>query len=81
MNDSMNIQESEEFQTSKFYCRTNFDMTEIAAEEADYKEFPLPKFYQFKSAEERERILYKNFLTVNEDVKNMIREIQQFNTK
>lgn len=81
MNDSMNIQESEEFQTSKFYCKTNFDMKEIAAEEADYKKFPLPKFYQFKSAEDRERILYKNFLTVNEDVKNMIREIQLFNTK
>ena len=28
-NGSMNIQESEEFKTSKFFCKTDFDMTEI----------------------------------------------------
>ena len=57
MNGSMNIQESEEFKTSKFYCKTDFDMTEIKKEESEY--VPLPKFYKFKSKEERERILYK----------------------
>ncbi len=67
---SMNIQESEEFQTSKFYCKTNFDMDEIKKEEAGY--VALPKFYTFKSREERERILYKNFIQVGEDVKQMI---------
>ena len=67
---SMNIQESEEFQTSKFYCKTNFDMSEIKKEESGY--VPLPKFYTFKSREERERILYKNFIQVGEDVKSMI---------
>lgn len=35
--DSMNIQESAEFQTSKFYCKTDFDMKKIAEEEANYK--------------------------------------------
>ena len=39
---------------------------------------PLPKFYKFKSKEERERILYKNFVQVGEDVKAMIKEIQLF---
>mgnify|MGYP000550346823 CR=1 FL=1 len=29
---------------------------------------------------ERERILYKNFVQVGEDVKAMIKEIQQFRT-
>ena len=29
MRDQMNIQESEEFKTSKFYCKTDFDMKEI----------------------------------------------------
>ena len=55
----MNVQEAEEFKTSKFFCKTDFDMKEIKKEEAAY--VPLPKFYTFKSREERERILYRNF--------------------
>lgn len=78
-NGSMNIQESEEFKTSKFYCKTNFDMAEIKKEEQNY--IPLPKFYKFKSRDERERILYKNFVQVGEDVKAMIKEIQQYKVK
>lgn len=76
---SMNIQESEEFKTSKFYCKTDFDMKEIKKEEAGY--VPLPKFYTFKSRDERERILYKNFVQVGEDVKEMIQEIQKYKVK
>lgn len=78
-NGSMNIQESEEFKTSKFFCKTDFDMTEIKKEEQNY--LPLPKFYKFKSRDERERILYKNFVQVGEDVKAMIKEIQQYKVK
>jgi len=78
-NGSMNIQESEEFKTSKFFCKTDFDMTEIKKEEQNY--IPLPKFYKFKSRDERERILYKNFVQVGEDVKAMIKEIQQYRVK
>ena len=70
---SMNIQESEEFKTTKFFCKTDFDMREIKAEEAAY--VPLPKFYTFKSREERERILYKNFIQVGQDVKDMIADV------
>jgi hypothetical protein len=32
----MNIQESAEFQTSKFYCKTDFNMKEIEEEEKHY---------------------------------------------
>ncbi len=71
--DSMNIQKSEEFQTSKFFCKTDFDMKEIKKEEAAY--VPLPKFYTFRSREERERILYRNFIQVGEDVKSMINAV------
>ena len=78
-NGSMNIQESEEFKTSKFFCKTDFDMSEIKKEEQNY--IPLPKFYKFKSRDERERILYKNFVQVGEDVKAMIKEIQQYKVK
>lgn len=77
--DSMNIQESEEFKTSKFYCKTDFDMGEIKKEEAGY--VPLPKFYTFKSRDERERILYKNFVQVGEDVKEMIQEVLKYKVK
>ena len=79
--DKMDIQEAEEFQTSKFFCKTDFNMDEIKAEEADYEKYPIPKFYKFKSNEERERILYANFLKVNAEVKSMIAEIQEFNKK
>ena len=77
----MDIQESEEFQTSKFYCKTDFNMAEIKKEEEDYKNYPIPKFYKFDSPEARERILYSNFLKVNKEVKDMIAEIQLFNKR
>ena len=76
---TMNIQESEEFQTSKFYCKTDFDMKEIQQEESEY--VPLPKFYQFPSKDAKERILYQNFVNVNLDIKNMIDEINKFKVK
>ena len=41
-------------------------MKEIKKEEAAY--VPLPKFYTFKSREERERILYRNFVNVGMEV-------------
>lgn len=79
--DSMAIQEAEEFQTSKFFCKTDFNMEEIGNEEKDYAKYPLPKFYKFPSVEAKERILYANFLKINKEVKDMIAEIQEFNKK
>ena len=79
--DSMDIQEAEEFQTSKFFCKTDFNMEEISNEEKGYAKYPLPKFYKFPSVEAKERILYANFLKINKEVKDMIAEIQEFNKK
>ena len=79
--DQMNIQESAEFQTSKFYCKTDFDMKQIAAEEADYKNYPIPKFYSFPSRDAKERILYQNFVNVNLDIKTMVDEVTKFKVK
>ena len=80
----MNIQKSEEFQTSKFYCKTNFDMAEIKAEEEDYANYPLPIAYDFKSiaydfksVDARERILYMNYNRVKADVDSLILEVEQ----
>ena len=76
---SMNIQESEEFKTSKFYCKTDFNMANIKKEESEY--MPLPKFYTFPSKDAKERILYNNFTRVDQEVRDMIREIQAFKVK
>ena len=76
---SMKIQESEEFKTSKFYCKTDFDMADIKKEESEY--MPLPKFYTFPSKDAKERILYNNFTRVDQEVRDMIREIQAFKVK
>ena len=75
-NGAMNIQEAEEFKTSKFFCKTNFDMAAIKAEEDDYKNYPLPIYYNFKSTDAKERILYNNFNRIDQEVKDMIRKIQ-----
>ena len=74
---SMNIQESEEFQTSKFYCKTDFNMDEIKAEEAAYARFPLPEMYHFDSYDSQERILYANYNRVKKDIDNLILEVTQ----
>ena len=74
---SMDIQKAEEFKTSKFFCKTNFNMDEIKAEEEDYKNYPLPKFYDFGSVDAKERILYNNFNKIDQEVKDMIRTVQR----
>lgn len=73
---SMDIQTSEEFRTSKFFCKTNFNMAEIKEEENDYTNYPLPKFYDFGSVDAKERILYNNFNKIDQEVKDMIKLIQ-----
>lgn len=50
-------------------------MKAIQEEEADYENYPIPKFYHFKSRDARERILYANFNQVERDVKNMVAAI------
>ena len=50
-------------------------MAEIKAEEADYKNYPLPIFYNFKSTDAKERILYNNFNRIDQEVKDMIKKI------
>lgn len=74
---SMNIQESKEFETAKFFCKTNFDMEKIKEEEADYKNYPIPKYYEFESTDARERVLYANLERINQEVKEMVGKIQK----
>jgi hypothetical protein len=54
-------------------------MKEISEEEKHYTD--LPKFYTFGTKEQKERILYENFVKVNQDVEKMCNEIMQFAKK
>ena len=52
-----------------------------AKEEKDYANYRIPKFYDFKSRDAKERKLYELFCQVNLDIKNMVDEINKFKIK
>lgn len=66
----INLEESDEFKISKYFCKTNFDMGKINREESRYME--LPKLYAFKSDREKEILLNANFRKINQEVQDMI---------
>lgn len=70
-NGKLDISKSEEFQTTKFFAKTNFDMESIKKEQKAYVE--LPKFYNF--GDEKDKILTENFRRINEEVKQMCETI------
>ncbi|MFA6719628.1 MAG: type IV secretory system conjugative DNA transfer family protein, partial [Prevotella sp.] len=67
------IEESEEFKTTKYFCKTHFNMDKIKREENLYKE--LPKIYTFSSVREKEIMLNRNFKRVNDEIDTMIAEL------
>jgi hypothetical protein len=69
----INIEESDELKTTKYFCKTNFDMEKIKQEESYYVD--LPKIYAFTSEREKEVMLNRNFKRVNDEVKAMINEL------
>lgn len=73
MLDKFDIEQSEEFKTTKYFCKTHFDMKKIKDEEEHY--VPLPKIYEFKNDREKEILLNRNFKRVNQEVENMVKEL------
>ena len=65
---SINLEDSPEFRTTKYFCKTNFNMAEIKKEEAQYVD--LPKIYSFK-----EVMLNRNFARVNREIDEMIKSL------
>ena len=65
----VNLEETDEFKTTKFFCKTNFDMEHIEEEKKHY--VPLPKKYCFENEHEKEVLLARNFRRINEEVKQM----------
>ena len=73
MLDRFDIEQSEEFKTTKYFCKTHFDMKKIKDEEEHY--VPLPKIYEFKNDREKEILLNRNFKRVNQEVEDMVKEL------
>ena len=67
------IEQSEEFKTTKYFCKTHFDMKKIKDKEDHY--VPLPKIYEFKNDREKEIMLNRNFKRVNDEVEKMVKEL------
>ena len=67
------IEQSEEFKTTKYFCKTHFDMKKIKEEEEHY--VPLPKIYEFKNDREKEIMLNRNFKRVNQEIEDMVKEL------
>ena len=73
MLDHFDIEQSEEFKTTKYFCKTHFDMKKIKDEEKNY--MALPKIYEFKNDKEKEILLNRNFKRVNQEVEDMVKEL------
>ena len=67
------IEQSEEFKTTKYFCKKHFDTKKIKNEEDHY--VPLPKIYEFKNDREKEIMLNHNFKRVNDEVEKMVKEL------
>ena len=55
------------------FCKTNFDMEKNKQEESFYVD--LPKIYTFASEREKEIMLNRNFMRVNEEIERMVNEL------
>lgn len=73
MMSKFDIENSEEFKTTKYFCKTNFDMKAIKDEENHYVE--IPKLYDFGDARQKEAMLIRNFKRVNNEIDTLIKEI------
>lgn len=71
---SIDIQHAEEFQTTKFFAKTNLDIEAIKSEERYYPE-ELPKVYDFGSDDEKEVLLTQNYEKILSDIEQMCSSI------
>lgn len=70
---NFDIENSEEFKTTKYFCKTHFDMKQIKDEENHYVE--LPKIYEFANDREKEIMLNRNFTRINKEVEAIVKEL------
>lgn len=68
---ALDFGQGDDFPTTIYNCRSNLDLKLIEEEEKHFVD--LPKFYNFGTSEEREKILTANFYKINEEVKQIIK--------
>lgn len=73
MMQNFDIENSEEFKTTKYFCKTHFDMDEIKKEESLYVD--IPKLYNFGTDREKEVTLIRNFKRINAEIQTLVEEI------
>ena len=69
---ALDFGQGEDFPTTMYHCATNLNLKEIQEEEKHYVD--LPKFYNFGTPEEREKVLSANFERINNEVKQIIKK-------
>lgn len=67
---ALDFGQGENFPTTMYHCATDLDLDAIKEEEKKYVD--LPKFYNFGSVEERERILTAKFNLINKQVEDIL---------
>lgn len=67
------IENSDEFKTTKYFCKTNFDMKRIQEEESKYMD--IPPVYDFGTDKDLEITLSKCFNDVDKDIENLISQL------
>lgn len=67
---ALDFGQEDNFPSTMYHCATDLDLKAIEKEERNYVE--LPKFYNFGSAEERERKLQQNFTKVYNEVDEVV---------
>lgn len=70
---SIDIERSNDFKTTKYFCKTNFDMEQITKEESYYVN--LPKICIFATQTQKDIELNKNFQRINDEIKTLIKEL------
>jgi hypothetical protein len=67
---ALDFGQEDDFPSTMYHCATDLDLKAIEKEEKNYVE--LPKFYNFGSANEREKKLQANFIKIYNEVEEVV---------
>lgn len=70
---SIDLEEDSDFKTTKYFCKTNFDMDAIKCEEKAFVD--IPEITHFKSPDDMEMALLENFDRINAEIQALIEEL------
>lgn len=70
---NVDMEQSEDFKTTKYFCKTDFDMAKIKNEESHYVN--LPKICIFANQTQKDVELNQNFKRINEEITTLIKSL------